>query len=105
MTKSDDMDGVIYSENARVIDNDNDLPWLEWLLFKNNAPIVKNYNVKFGSSPYSRSGLAIMVPSSNNWRVPPEFAGSIRNNWTTRAISRAEPAVYGIIKKAIEDNL
>ena len=72
---------------------------------RNNNIIVRNYNVKFGESEYSRSGLAIMVPSNYNWRVPTQFAGSIRNNWTTRAVSRIETSVYDVIKKAIEANL
>jgi hypothetical protein len=99
MMKSDDMDGIIYIDSASVVDNQKGyvLPWLEWLLYRNNQPIVRNYAVDYTNSPYSRSGLAIMVPDSSNWRVPPEFAGSTRNNWTTRAISRLDPSIYNTI--------
>ena len=99
MMKSDDMDGLIYIDSASVVDNQRGyvLPWLEWLLYRNNQPIVRNYSVKYTNSPYSRSGLAIMEPSKSNWRVPPEFAGSTRNNWTTRAISRIDQNIYKTI--------
>ena len=104
MMKSDDMDGVIFLDSASVMDNERGyiLPWLDWLLYRNNEPIVKNYSVSYVNSPYSRSGLAIMIPDDTNWRVPPEFAGSIKNNWTTRAISRLDPLIYKIIQSNIE---
>lgn len=107
MMKSDDMNGVIYLDSASVVDNQKGyvLPWLEWLLYENNRPIVKGYSVEYTSSPYSRSGLAIMVPDSSNWRVPPEFSGSTRNNWTTRAISRIENNIYSTIINNIKDIL
>lgn len=107
MMKSDDMDGIIYIDSASVVDNKKGyaLPWLEWLLYRNNQPIVRNYAVDYTNSSYSRSGLAIMVPDSSNWRVPPEFAGSTRNNWTTRAISRLDQTIYSTIIENIRSAL
>lgn len=107
MMKSDDMNGVIYLDSASVVDNNRGyaLPWLDWLLYENNKPIVKNYSVKYTNSQYSRSGLAVMIPDSVNWRVPPEFAGSTRNNWTTRALSRIDTNIYKIISDNIKDKL
>lgn len=102
--KSDDIGGVISSSQAQVNDAERGyvLPWLEWLLLKNNQILVKNYEVKLTSNPRSRSGMALMVSSDKNWRVPPAFAGSVTNNWTTRAVSRIENSVYSIIRKHIE---
>lgn len=107
MMKSDDMDGVVYLDSGSVVDTQRGyiLPWLEWLLYENNKPIVKRYAVEYTGSPYSRSGMAIMVPDKSNWRVPPEFAGSTKNNWSTRAISRLDPAIYNIISNTIKDVL
>jgi hypothetical protein len=106
MMKSNDMNGVIYSELASVKDiKGYSLPWLEWLLLKGNEILVKNYEVAYNSSPYSRSGMAIMVPSSSSWRVPPQFAGNENDNWTTRAINSVEDSVYKIIQENIEKNL
>jgi hypothetical protein len=106
MMKSDDLNGVIYQDIANVSDiKGYTLPWLEWLLLQNNSPIIKNYEVKYGPSPYSRSGLGIMVPSDDDWRVPPEFAGSQENNWTTRAVDRSEAQIYKLIQQSIEKNI
>lgn len=106
MMKSDDMSGVIYQNIASVNDSKGySLPWLEWLLLKGNEILVKNYEVKYTSSSYSRSGMAIMVPSDESWRVPPEFIGTEDNNWTTRAINSVEDSVYKIIQNNIEKYL
>jgi hypothetical protein len=106
MMKSDDLGGVIYANISSVVDAKGySLPWLEWLLLRSNTPIVKNYSVKYGSSPYSRSGMAIMVPSKDSWRVPPEFAGSQNDNWTTRAVSTIDKSIYNLIQNTIEKYL
>jgi len=106
MLESSNLGGVISSAPAYVTDiKGYSLPWLEWLCLKNNELIVRNFEVKYGSSPRSRSGMAIMVPSSDSWRVPPAFVGSRDRNWTTRAIERVEPQVYSIMQKNIEANI
>ena len=102
MMKSDDMNGVIFTDIASVISNKGQhLPWLQWLLLEGNNAIVKNFDVKMGSYSQSRSGMAIMVSSRDNWRVPPEFVGTISNNWTTRAIDRIEDKIYTLIENII----
>lgn len=106
MIKSDDINGLIYTDIASVIDDAGySLPWLEWLLLRGNDIIVKNYSVSYTPSEYSRSGMAIMVPSSSNWRVPPNFAGTQKDNWTTRAISSVEKDIYLILQSNIEKYL
>jgi hypothetical protein len=101
-----DFSGVVGSEESVVVDNIRgySLPWLEWLLLKGSQIIVKDYEVKVGSNPYSRSGDAIMVSSSKNWRVPPEFAGTVTDNWTTRALSTIDDEISKIIQQTIESN-
>ena len=102
MMKSDDMNGVIFTDIASVISNNGQhLPWLQWLLLEGNNAIVKNFDVKMGSYSQSRSGMAIMVSSRDNWRVPPEFVGTISNNWTTRAIDRIEDKIDILIENII----
>ena len=61
--------------------------------------------MELGPNPNSRTGMAVMVGSNNNWRVPPAFVGTITNNWTTRAIDRIENQVGNIIQKTIENNI
>jgi hypothetical protein len=105
--KSDDMGGVVSDSSAMVNDSARgySLPWLEWLLYKGNEIIVRKFDVELGPNPNSRTGMAVMVGSNNNWRVPPAFVGTITNNWTTRAIDRIEKQVGDIIQKTIENNI
>lgn len=106
MIKRDDIDGLIYTDIASVIDDKGyALPWLEWLLLRGKDILVKNYSVSYTSSPYSRSGMAIMVPSSSNWRVPAQFAGTKTNNWITRAIDSVDKDIYTILQSNIEKYL
>lgn len=107
MIKSDDISGIIYSDSANVIDNERgySLPWLEWLLLKGNEVLVQNYSVNYTNSSRSRSGMALMIESDQNWRVPAAFAGKLNDNWTTRAISKIESQIIKIIQTNIENNI
>ena len=102
-----DYGGALLDFSGQVIDNERgySLPWLEWLLLKGSAVIIKNYEVKLGSNPRSRSGDAIMIESTSSWRVPPAFAGTINNNWTTRALSNIENELNNLIKSKFESSL
>jgi len=99
MISSNDISGLIFTDISQVFDDKGySLPWLEWLLLKGNEVLVKNYAVKYTTSNRSRSGMAIMEPSdSTNWRVPAEFAGTQKNNWTTRAIDNIEAQIYNVL--------
>lgn len=100
------MGGLINDANALVNDSKGySLPWLQWLLYEGNKPIIRNYEVKIGPNPYSRTGMAIMINSDKNWRVPPAFAGTINNNWVTRAIDRVSNSVPKIIQENFENSL
>jgi len=103
----DSYEDVLGSENAFVVDDAKSLrlPWLEWLLLYGGKIIVRNYEVQVGSSPYSRTGLAIMKPSKKNWRVPAEFSGTRENNWVTRALDRLDQSIPNLIQKEIEKNI
>lgn len=105
---SDNIGGLISDMDAFVNDTERgySLPWLEWLTLKGTSPLIKNYSVDFSSSPYSRSGMALMVASDGaDWSVPAEFAGVTEDNWTTRAISRSDKEILQIIINAIEKNI
>jgi hypothetical protein len=90
-----DLNGIINDSSAYIVDTERgySLPWLEWLLTKGGEVIVRNFEVRYGANPKSRSGDAIMVSSSSNWRVPAQFAGTINNNWITRALSTIEDQI------------
>lgn len=100
------MGGLINDINALVVDSKGySLPWLQWLLYEGNKPIIRNYEVKIGPNSNSRTGMAIMIDSKKNWRVPPSFAGTINNNWITRAVDRVSSTVPKIIRENFENSL
>jgi hypothetical protein len=99
--------GALLDSSAQVIDNERgySLPWLEWLLLKGNQILIRQYEVKIGPTPKSRSGDAIMIPSNQNWRVPPEFAGTERDNWVIRALNKVDNKITNIIQSKFESSL
>lgn len=105
--ESETISGLIADSSAFVNDETKgySLPWLEWLLLRGNTVIVKDYSVKYGSYPGSRSGDAIMIEADSSWRVPAEFAGTAKNNWTTRAIQRIDTQITKVIQQNIERNI
>lgn len=103
----DDYGDVLSLAGATVKDSKSGaiLPWLEWLLLYGGQIIIKNYRVQIGANPNSRTGMAVMVSSKQNWRVPPEFAGTKTNNWVTRALTRLDTIIPNLIQKEIENNI
>lgn len=96
-----DLSDVLGSDVSVVIDglSGKSVYWLEWLSLAGDKSILKDYTIVYGASRRSRTGLAIMRPQSGSrWKVPPEFSGTIGNNWITRAIDSASDD----IEKAIE---
>lgn len=95
---------VLSSSDAIVYDNISNiaLPWLNWLLLEGGKILVRNYEVKMGPNPRSRTGMAVMTESNKNWRVPPEFSGTIQNNWPVRAVDGMEKQIKKIILTQLE---
>jgi hypothetical protein len=101
------------------------LPWLDWLLTEGDKIIIKDHyyarNALF--EPYSRTGRGIMISEdsgfqhsgwkkglvSGGWRVPPEFSGTINNNWITRALvgrgrsQGVRPQIRKLFKQVIKE--
>ncbi len=81
------------------------LAWLDWLLTQGDRTIIREYEVSFNPSARSRSGQAVMVERKRaKWGVPGQYAGTITNNWVSRAIDNIsendiEDIVFGEIEK------
>lgn len=103
LIKSDFSD-VFGTEASLVADNIRgySLPWLEWLLLEGNRTIIPTQSVIIGPNPRSRTGMAIMRESSQGWSVPSEFAGTINDNWITRAIDDAAQDINNLLNKALK---
>lgn len=82
-----DLSDVLNLTEAEIVTPENGyiLPWLEWLLLEGDRIIISDFSFepRLGSG---RSLKGIMIKSNRPWRVPPEYSGTIRNNWLTRTI-------------------
>jgi len=92
-------EGFITTEKGQVLD------WLHWLLTMGDRVIISEYEIRLGYGK-GRSGGGIMIADKAGvWRVPPEYSGTMRNNWLTRAF-KDNPNVYlSIIEKIIQAEL
>lgn len=77
------------------------LPWLQWLVLDGRVPLVKNYHVELVNSARSRTKGALMR-LGGNWGVPSAFAGTIANNWITRAIDSKSSSIDLLVEKAFQ---
>jgi hypothetical protein len=107
LIKSDFSD-ILDLSAATVVDSISGsmVPWIRWLLLEGGKILVREYTVKYGPNPRSRTDNAIMIRSSSqNWRVPAEFAGTIQNNWVTRCILKLDDIMYTTLQEELEKNL
>jgi hypothetical protein len=97
-----DFSDVLSMEESQIkTDLGQVLPWLQWLLLEGTSTIIKDYEVVFGPNPRSRTGYAIMQGSSDSWGVPPEYSGTLENNWITRAIDFAKSDIQKLLEQAL----
>lgn len=99
-----DFSDVLFSDFAKVDDfrRGYSLPWLEWLLLEGNKIIVPKYEVLFGANRASRTGFALMKESTRSWRIPSTYAGTINNNWITRALDSASSDIKSLLDRTFE---
>jgi hypothetical protein len=111
--KEDFSDVLSHAESVQPTVKGINLPWLEWLLLEGNKIIISDYQIQYGrysKSAYSRSGKAIMVKKKTGiWRVPAVYAGTLSNNWLTRAVldlsGAYEDMILTVMQEKIEDQL
>lgn len=94
-------DNLLSLPQGHVLYENGDLHWLEWLLKQGDRIIVANYQYN-PESGLGRSGLGNMV-TGGIFRVPPEFSGTEKDNFITRAL--IGPSQEKEISKIIEDAL
>jgi len=70
------------------------LHWLDWLLVQGDKTIVSGYD--YSPSNEGRSGGGVMI-GGGGWRVPPQFSGTITDNFVTRALSGRGDAIAKVI--------
>lgn len=99
MVKSDFADLLSLGSASFDTEKGTRLDWLKWLLTEGDTIIISNYEFLLGSYPNSRTGLGIMRQfGGSGWRVPPEYAGTVKNNWITRAIDSASQSIESALQ-------
>lgn len=100
-----DYSDVLTEEAATVRTKKGDiLPWLEWLLKFGDRVIIRDFEIDFNPISGTRSGQAYMrKKAGGTWSVPPQFSGTQRNNFVTRAFKDLDSKLENIIKKAIKN--
>lgn len=107
-------DAIIKSQSAVIsyyskrYNRQVDLNWLKWLLLEGDKIIVSEYHFVPATGGRGRSGGGLMK-AGGLWRVPPEYSGTPRRNWITRALvgQMAVFEIYStyIIQQEIENKL
>ena len=79
------------------------IPWLSWLLSAGTSPVIFGYRIDYNpeNSQNSRTGGPIMVKSQGSWSVPQEYAGTIDDNFLTRALSGIEQEIQYILSQEV----
>ena len=86
----DNMANLLSLKKGHVITaKGSDLHWLSWLLERGQGVIVIGYNYTPDTAPRGRSGGGTMGRGTA-WRVPPQYAGTINDNFVTRAFDGRE---------------
>lgn len=104
--QADDFANLLSLESGRVRtvpgpfdDGGADLHWLEWLLTRGDSVIITGYTYKAGFD--GRSGGGIMRRGVS-FRVPPQYSGTINDNFITRALSNREQEIETVITRLFE---
>lgn len=99
-----DFSDVLGTDYASVYDTVRgySLPWLQWLVFYGNIPIIDDYQVVMVNTSASRTGRAIMRKSGGSWRVPSEFSGTMADNWITRAIESKSAEINLLLERSFK---
>lgn len=73
------------------------LPWLDWLLRMGQQIIVNDYGVSYGSK--GRTGGGNMNKREAPFKVDSQFAGTVDDNFITRAVQSVVPQIESILKQ------
>ena len=74
--------------------------WLEWLLTKGTQVVIADYALFDGAKGNTRSGGSkVMIPQVNKpaFRVDPQHAGTIADNFISRALDPAKDEIGNLI--------
>lgn len=78
------------------------IEWLKWMLTRGNEMIISDFHVHYvpSGTASSRSGGAIMI-KQGSFRIPPEFAGTIEDNFISRSLQNINKFILDEIGKIV----
>jgi len=89
---------ILNLQEANINALSGSLPWLYWLLTQGATTIITGY--KYEADNSGRSGGGTMV-AGRSWRVPPQYAGTIEDNFITRALQGREKELSSIMEDVL----
>lgn len=106
ISRSDFRD-VLGIPDATILSKNNiTIPWLNWLLFAGDSPVIIGYVIKTDmTSPNSRAGAIMVRKPGGSWGVPSEFAGTVTDNFITRALLPLQDEIGDILQEEISRRL
>ena len=90
---------LISLRQGHTVYDGGDLHWLKWLLTLGSAPIISNYDY-VASAGDGRSGLGVMKVGGS-FRVPPEYAGTMNNNFVTKAFADKGDQIVSMLERIL----
>ena len=83
------------------LEDGGELHWLDWLLTRGYTTIVTGYSYKFAIGGRSGGGF---MRQPGSWRVPAQYAGTLEDNFITRALSSQllEQRIYQVFKRHLK---
>lgn len=106
MIKNNFADILSSSAASYVSEKGSTIEWLRWLLLEGNNSVVIGYRYIPKIDPRSRTGKGIMINSESSvYRVAPEFAGTLDDNWITRGLDAALPEIENYMNNMVKRSL
>jgi hypothetical protein len=100
--KMDFQDVLSMPDAAYVSNNGILIPWLNWLLFAGQSPVIYGYRVQMNpNNPNNSRTGAIMVKDTGAWSVPAVDAGTQDDNLLTRALESLDEEIKDIIQQEL----
>ena len=105
----EDFQNILGIGEATIItEKGQKLDWLRWLLESGSRIIIRDYELEYGRyKGRSRSGTgAIMVKrGAKGWKMPSQYAGTIHDNFVTRAFEGREDDIARIVEKRVKSKI
>lgn len=83
------------------------IPWLDWLLTEGDRILVSGFSLELGQGLGRSWGGRMVETPTGSWRIEPQYAGTLTDNFITRALSekKLESAISKKIMKSVNKRI